>query len=43
MIYHGRALATFNASRAVAIVAGAAAFGILFWLFLLACSVGLAS
>ena len=43
MLYHGRSLATFNASRAVALVAGGAAFGILFWLFMLAVSVGLAS
>lgn len=42
MIYHGRALASFNASRAVALVAGGLAFAVLVWLYMLACSVGLA-
>ena len=42
MIYHGRALASFNVSRAVALVAGGCAFAVLVWLYMLACSVGLA-
>jgi len=42
MIYHGKALATFSASRAVALVAGGAAVAVLFWLYMLAASCGLA-
>lgn len=38
--YVGHAL-TQSASRLVAILAGGAAFAVLFWLFMLACSVGL--
>ena len=41
MLYHGRALATFNSSRAVALVAGGAALALLFWLYLLSASCGL--
>ena len=41
MIYHGRALATFNASRLVALVAGSLALAVLYWLFMLAASCGL--
>ena len=41
MIYQGRALASFNASRAVALVAGGAALALLFWLYMLAASCGL--
>ena len=42
MIYHGKALASFNVSRAVAIVAGGLAFLVLFWLYMLAATCGLA-
>ena len=42
MIYHGKALAGFNVSRAVSIVAGGIAFAVLFWLYMLAASCGLA-
>ena len=42
MTYHGRALAGFNVSRAVAIVAGGLAFAVLFWLYMLALTCGLA-
>ena len=41
MTYHGRALATFNASRLVALVVGSLAFAVLFWLYRLAASCGL--
>ena len=41
MIYHGSAL-SWSASRAVALVAGGLAFAVLFYLFELAWSVGLA-
>lgn len=41
MIYHGRALATFNASRAVALVAGGSALALLFLAYLWAVSLGL--
>lgn len=39
--YVGRAL-TLNASRAVALVAGGAAVAVLFWLYMLAATCGLA-
>lgn len=42
MIYHGRALAGFNASRLVAMLAGGAALAVLFWLYMLALTCGLA-
>lgn len=40
-LYCGSAL-SFDVSRAVSIVAGGIAFVVLFWLYMLACSVGLA-
>jgi len=39
-LYHGSAL-SWSASRAVALVAGGLAFAVLFWLYMLACNIGL--